>query len=114
MPGITSTYAKACDNFSATKDSATGLLNFSYDLYYDWNPGNNSWTGYEQISYWITPSLISMKLVIDANTGLTSLFELSWGNNQASFAYQEYWDKGNDVTLDPSALYGLIIFALAQ
>lgn len=113
MPGPTPTYAKACDNFSAAIDSQTGLLNFSYDLYYDWNPGNNSWTGYEQISYWITPSLMSMKLVIDGNYAITNLFELSWGNNQLSFASQEYWDKANDNTLDPSAVYGLIFGALA-
>lgn len=112
MP-TTPTYAKACGNFNAIIDNQTGLLNFSYDLYYDFNPGDNTWTGYEQISYFITPSLISMKLVIDANTGLTNLFELNWGNNQASFASQEYWDKTGDVTLDPGAVYGLINGALA-
>ena len=113
MPGPTPTYAKACENFNASIDSQTGLLNFSYDLFYDWNPGDNSWTGYEQISYFIPASLLSMKLIIDANTGVTNLFELSWGSNQVSFAAQEYWDKQNDVTLDPSVVYGLIIAALA-
>ena len=112
MP-FTPTYAKACDNFSAVIDSQTGLLNFSYDLFYDWNPGDNTWTTYETISYFITPSLISMKLVVDGNNATTNLFELSWGNNQVSFASQEYWDKANDVTLDPGAVYGLILAALA-
>jgi hypothetical protein len=105
------TYAKAAQNFNATV--ANGFLNFSYEVVDNYNTDTSTGDSTTLYSYYFPETAVALTLIVNQDSGLAELFELTHQNIQLSFAAGEYYDISNGVTLDVGAVYGLVIGALS-
>lgn len=104
------TYAKGIQNPAASV--VNGFLNFSYEVVDNYNTVTSTGDSTTAYSYYFPADAVSLTLLINQDSSLGELFELSYQNVQLSFTQGEYFDISNGVLLDPGAVYSLIIGAL--
>lgn len=104
-------YAKAITNFQASVGldvDGNNVLNFAYEIKDNYDSSTVTFDSYNQYSYFIPVSEITLNLVINLDASQTDYFEISWGKNQIAFAVGEYYsiDLGN--VLNVANVYALI------
>jgi hypothetical protein len=104
-------YAKAIINFQASVGldvDGNNVLNFTYEVKDNYDDDSGAFDSYNQYSYYIPVSEITLNLVANLDAEQTDYFEMSWSKNQLAFAVGEYYSIDANATLNVANVYSLI------
>ena len=103
--------AKAISNINAsttTDIDGNNILQFSYDLKDNYDTDTTGFDSFYSYVYNIPVKDLSLKLITNQDDEYTEYFEIRYGNNQISFANNEYYLVDNSQPLNPGLLNTLI------
>ena len=104
-------YAKAIINFQASVGldvDGNNVLNFAYEIKDNYNDSTAAFDSYNQYSYFIPVSEITLSLVINQDSSQTDYFEMSWSKNQLAFPAAEFYSIDSSTLLNVANVYSLI------